>query len=116
MKKEVKSINEIRLAVGLDSNRTPIQMEWSATEGMNKEPQECKAMLLSVFDKDHRDTYKIDLWTTEMQVIEMDKFMYQTLRGLADTYFKATNNSKLSNEFRSFVEYFGKQTEVIPKD
>jgi len=41
--------------------------------------------------------------------------MYQTLRGLADTYRNATNNSKLANDMQKFVEYFGQETEIIPK-
>ena len=113
-KDKIKSHNLISLNVGLDEKRVPIHIEWSATEGQ-KEPLECKAMLVSLFDKEHRDTYKIDLWTTDMQVAEMDKFMFQTLKGLAETYFKATNNSQLSNDFMRFVQYFGEKTETLPK-
>lgn len=113
-KDKIKSNNLINLNVGLDEKRIPVHIEWSATEGQ-VEPLECKAMLVSLFDKEHRDTYKIDLWTTEMQVAEMDKFMYQTLKGLAETYYKATNNSQLSNDFIRFVQYFGEKTETLPK-
>jgi gliding motility-associated protein GldC len=113
-KEKVQSQNIINLNIGLDEKRMPVHMEWTSSEGQT-EPLECKAMLLSMFDKDHRDTYKIDLWTTEMQVVEMDKFMYQTLRGLSETYFKATNNAQLSNDFMRFVQYFGEKTEVLPK-
>lgn len=113
-KDKIKSHNLISLNVGLDEKRIPIHIEWSATEGQ-AEPLECKAMLVSLFDKEHRDTYKIDLWTTEMQVAEMDKFMYQTLKGLAETYYKATNNGQLSNDFMRFVQYFGEKTETLPK-
>lgn len=112
-KDKIKSNNLISLNVGLDEKRIPIHIEWSATEGQ-AEPIECKAILVSLFDKEHRDTYKIDLWTTEMQVAEMDKFMFQTLKGLAETYFKATNNSQLSNDFMRFVQYFGEKTETLP--
>jgi len=113
-KDKIQSNNIINLNVGLDEKRIPVHIEWTATEGQN-EPLECKAILVSLFDKEHRDTYKIDLWTTEMQVAEMDKFMYQTLRGLAETYFKATNNSQLSNDFMRFAQYFGEKTETLPK-
>ncbi|HMX84190.1 MAG TPA: gliding motility protein GldC, partial [Saprospiraceae bacterium] len=70
----------------------------------------------SLFDSKVKDTLKIDLWTNELQVVEMDRFMFQTLRGLADTYMKATNNHKLANEMQQFVTYFGEQTEIIPKE
>lgn len=110
----VKSYSDINLRVGLDESKTPVYIEWKSTDGGDN-VVECKGMLVSLFDKEHRDTLKIDLWTTEMQVIEMDRFMYQTLRGLADTYFKATNNAGLANDFMRFVQYFGEKTEVLPK-
>jgi hypothetical protein len=57
---------------------------------------------------------KIDLWTTEMQVIEMDRFFFQTLRAMADTYFKATQNAELATAMQQFVQYFGEKTQIIP--
>ena len=114
-KETVDNTKNIVISVGLDAKNVPVHMEWQADASSSKEPVECKAMLLSLFDKEHRDTLKIDLWTNEMQVAEMDRFFYQTLRGLADTYFNATKNHKLANEMRHFVEYFGEQTEVLPK-
>ncbi len=111
-KEKVVDSKDITIKIGLDANKMPVHMEWE-TEG---NPQESKAMLLSLFDKEHKDTFKIDLWTNEMQVNEMDRFFYQTLRGLADTYFNATKNHKLASDMRKFVDYFGEQTEVIPKE
>jgi gliding motility-associated protein GldC len=72
-------------------------------------------MLLALFDRETLDTLKIDLWTRDMQVMEMDRFFFQTLRSLADTYYRATQNSQLSTDFQRFVQYFGEQTEIIPK-
>ena len=111
---EVKTYSNINIKVGLDEAKTPVHIELESTDGGEKKT-ECKGMLISLFDKEHRDTLKIDLWTNEMQVVEMDRFMYQTLRGLADTYFKATNNTPLGNDFMRFVQYFGEKTEVLPK-
>jgi hypothetical protein len=51
-----------------------------------------------------------------MHVAEMDRFMFQTLKSLAGTYFKATNNAELASAFQSFVHYFGENTEIIPKE
>lgn len=104
---------EISIKIGLDKQNMPEKIIWNATDNAN--PQECKAMLLSLFDKDHRDTYKIDLWTKEMQVVEMDRMMYQTLKALADTYFKATKNNKLASQMRQFAEFFGEETKSVGK-
>ena len=71
-------------------------------------------MLVSFFDKESRDTLRIDLWTTEMQVMEMDRMVYHTLRGLTESYFKATGNKELCAQMQQFAQYFGEKTEVIP--
>ncbi len=107
----------INITVELDENKHPHKIFWEAQD--NDDPQtkkEVKAMLLSLFDKDHLDTLKIDLWTNEMQVVEMDRFMFQTLRALSDTYFKATNNAQLANAFAGFAEFFGEETGILTKE
>ncbi len=107
--------SNIRIAVSIDANNVPEKMEWSATDPQGKETStECKAMLLSIFDKETLDTLKIDLWTKEMQVNEMDRFFFQTLRALSDTYFRATQNRELAADMQQFVQYFGEKTQVIP--
>lgn len=101
----------IEVEVGFGDDNIPMEMKWQATDFKGKAA--CKAMLLSLFDSETRDTLKIDLWTKEMQVIEMDRFMYQTLRSLADTYMSATNNKELATAMRQFADYFGQQTEIL---
>lgn len=114
---KIKRTSEIKIKVGLDKENVPIHLDWQSTDNPNgKEPTDCKAMLLSLFDKENLDTLKIDLWTKEMQVIEMDRFFYQTLRGLADTYFRATQNRELAQDMQKFVQYFGEKTEVLSKE
>ena len=106
--------SKIEVRVGLDDGRMPVDMELSGTDF--PEAQAVKAMLLSVFDMDRKETLKIDLWTKDMQVQEMDRFVYQSLRGMTDTYAKATNNAALANQMAKFVEYFRQQTGIIPTD
>ncbi len=59
---------------------------------------------------------KLDLWTKDFQTNEMDRFVYHTLRTMADSYFKATKNQKLANDMQRFAQYFGEETEIIPKE
>ena len=107
--------SEITIKVSLDEKNVPAKIEWKSEDGSNKF-EECKAMLLSLFDENKLDTIKLDLWTKTMQVNEMDRFMFQSLRGLADTYYKATQNAELANQFQSFVHFFGQATGLIQKD
>ena len=110
----VTKTSKIDIEIGLDAENVPILLRWQAEDNPQQDGmEECKAMLLALFDKRTQDTLKIDLWTKEMQVGEMDRFFYQTLRGLADTYFKATQNQQLASQFRQFVEHFGKETKVV---
>ncbi len=114
--KEVVKHSDINIKVGLNSDNVPVEIKWEAEDNPQANSEAgCKGMMLSLFDKESRDTLKIDLWTTEMQVMEMDRFFYQTLRGMADTYFKATQNQKLSTEMQKFVQYFGEETEILTK-
>ena len=101
---------EIKVIVGLNEQKMPEQLVWSA-EGQPEKV--AKAMLLSLFDKNTRETVRIDLWTTDMQVVEMDRFFFQTLRALADTYQRATGNTPLANDMQLFAQHFGEKTEIL---
>jgi gliding motility-associated protein GldC len=115
MDKIVKE-SEIKITIGLNEEKIPVKMQWQADENSKQPvPQDCKAMILALFDKDTKDTLRMDLWTKDMQVAEMDRFFFQTLKAMADTYFKATQNNQLAADMQRFVQYFGEQTEIIPK-
>jgi len=115
-KYEVKKQSEITVGIGLDAENHPVTMEWSASDNpAGTTPQPCKAMLLSLFTEEQKETLKIDLWTRDMQVMEMDRFFYQTLRSMADTYFRATGNKELADQFQRFVYYFGSEVGAVPK-
>ena len=102
----------IKLEVSLNEKSIPSKIRWLASD-QNDQWHECKAFLLSLFELESRDTLKIDLWTEEMQVVEMDRFVYHTLRALADTYVRATSNTNLANEMQKFAQFFAEQTKII---
>ncbi|MEP7195827.1 MAG: gliding motility protein GldC [Saprospiraceae bacterium] len=106
--------SEIRIQVRLDEANVPDQIQWSATESESPKFESAKGILISIFEENSKDTLKLDLWTKGMQVEEMDRFMYQTIRALCDTYSKATNNQSLANDMMNFAQYFGEKVEIIP--
>jgi len=109
--------SEIKINVRLDEEKVPDQIMWHSSDNPDAEsPQECKAFFLSLFDKEHKDTFRIDLWTKEMQVAEMDRFLYFTLKGLSESYHRATNNNDLANHLRRFTDFFGEESGIIPKE
>ena len=102
---------DLKITVTLGNDGIPNNIQWESPD-LN-EPKDCKSMSLSFYDRLNRDTFKLDLWTKDFQIMEMDHFMFNTLKGLADSYYSATKNTELSNEMRKFVQYFGEKTKVI---
>lgn len=107
----VAHTSEIRLKVGLDENRVPEELTWSAEDGgVNNE--EAKAMLLSVWDSKNKESLKIDLWTKDMPVEEMKLFIHQTLLTMSDTFMRATQDEKMTATMKDFCDYFAEKLEL----
>ena len=104
----VKHNSEIKIKVGLDENKVPEKLFWSADDG-DIENMESKALLLSVWDGVNKDTYKINLWTKEMPVNEMIQFFHQTLGSMAETFELATGDEKMSATMRDFCDYYAEK-------
>lgn len=107
----VEHTSEITLKVGLDENRVPEELTWSAQDGGIQE-EEAKAMMLSVWDSKNQESLKIDLWTKDMPVDEMKVFFHQTLVSMADTFYKATQDEKMTATMKDFCEYFAEKLEL----
>lgn len=110
----VAHTSEIKLTVGLDENRVPEKLNWSAQDG-GVVNEEAKAMMLSVWDSKNQESLKIDLWTKDMPVDEMKVFFHQTLVTMADTFMKATQDEKMTATMRDFCEYFAEKLEIQKK-
>lgn len=109
----VEHTSEIKLTVGLDENRVPEELNWSAEDGgVNNE--EAKAMMLSVWDSKNQESLKIDLWTKDMPVDEMKIFFHQTLVTMSDTFMKATQDEKMTATMKDFCDYFAEKLELKP--
>ena len=106
--------SEIRIAVGLDENNVPEEIRWHASD--NDMEKECKAILLSVWDGDSRDTLRIDLWNKDMQVDEMKLFMHQTLHTLADTFERSTGEQPMAMAMRDFCDYLAEKMGLLSND
>lgn len=106
--------SEIKLKVGLDENKIPEEMHWTAEDG-GVTNQETKAILLSVWDSENQESLRIDLWTKDMPLDEMKVFFHQTLTAMADTFQRATNDSKMSDTMRDFCDYFAEKLELKKK-
>ena len=109
--KKPKHTSEIKIGIELDENRIPEQLNWTADDG-NIKDEPTKALFLSVWDTKHKESLRIDLWTKDMPVDEMKIFFHQTLLSMSDTYYRATQDEKMSATMKDFCEYFAEKLEL----
>lgn len=101
----IKHKSEIKINVGLDENRVPEKIYWSADDG-NIDNMESQALLLSVWESKNKDTFSINLWTKEMPINEMKQFFHQTLVAMKNSYHTATGDEKMAATMQDFCDYF----------
>ena len=112
---KIVKTSEISVKVGLNANNLPIGMKWSASDG-GVENEAAKAMLLSLWDPNQKNTMKIDLWTKDMSVEEMKQFFHQTILTLADTFERATGEHNICEDLRDYCYHFADKMDILPEE
>lgn len=107
----VNHTSKIEFNVGLDENKIPEKISWTAKDN-NIKDQEAKAMLISVWDPNAKDTLRLDLWTKDMPLDEMKYFFHQTLLSMSNSFERATNDERMSATMRDFCDYFAEKLEL----
>ena len=97
--------SQINIDVSMDENNVPEKLTWIASD-VDEKPQDTKALFLSVWDSNAKQTLKMDLWTKDMRVDEMKYFFYQTLLLMSDNLERATNEKEMADSLRDFCKYF----------
>lgn len=110
MSEKVKS-SDIVVSVKTDENKIPKEISWTAEDSDIKD-QECKAMILALWDKETGSALRMDLWTSEMMVDEMKMFFYQTLVTMADNFQKATGEDAITEDLRDYCAHFAEKMKL----
>lgn len=105
----------ISLTVGLDENRVPEKITWTAQEG-GVTDQSVKALFLSAWNPEQAELLRVDLWTKDMPLDDMKKFFHQVFTAMAVTYNRATSQEKLATEIQRFADYFASQAGILKDD
>ena len=92
---------EIKFTVELDENNIPEKIVWSSSED-EKDSEEIKALMVSIWDPKENITKRIDLWTKEMYVEEMKMLYFQSLMTMADGLERATGETEVAQQMRDF--------------
>jgi gliding motility-associated protein GldC len=96
--------SEIRLVVELDDQQIPERIFWDADEKEQPGLTETKAISLSMWDHQSKNTLRIDLWGKEMPVDEMKRFYIDCLGGLAQSILNATGDEFMSAEMQALCD------------
>ena len=85
----------VTINVTLDENNIPEKIIWSAPDGgVSDFP--AKAMLLSLWDSNNKESLKMDLWVKDMPVEEMKNFIFQTFMSMKNTLQKHFRSNVMS--------------------
>ena len=96
---------QIIIDVDLDENKVPEQISWSAKDGGISNMQS-KAILLSFWDSKKQETLKMDLWVKDMPIDQMKLFFHQTFLSMSESFYRATNDEKMTATIRDFCDYY----------
>lgn len=103
--------SEIKIEIETDQNQVPENLKWTAEDG-GVSDKAAKAMLLSLWDPNEKESFRIDLWTKDMPLDEMKTFFHQTLVAMSDTFHRATDDKKMTATMRDFCDYFAEKLEL----
>ena len=106
--------SEIKFTVTLDDKNMPQKIDWSAQDGGVESTS--KAIMLSVWDAEEKNTLRIDLWTKDMMVDEMKQFYHQSLLSMADTFERSTGEKEAAKAMRHFAQEFGERMKLVMKN
>ena len=67
-------VSEIKFNVELDDENIPERIFWKASDGASRGLEEAKAISVSIWDHNYKETLRIDLWGKDMPVHEMKRF------------------------------------------
>ena len=107
----IKKKTQVSININLDENNIPEEMKWTAQDGGISD-MDTKAILLSFWDSENQESLKMDLWVKDMPVGQMKLFFHQTLVSLSDTFYRATNDEKMTATMKDFCEYFAEKLKI----
>src|SRR6185295_18940363 len=105
MEKISPRVSAIKIEAALDDKNIPEQIQWEADDA-EAGKHKATAMLLAFWNAQEKTSLRIDLWTKEMTIPEMNIFFFQTLLSMADSLHRATQNQKGADDLRQFAKSF----------
>ncbi len=103
--------SDIHFSVELDGENVPQKIYWDATENPNEGLSDTKAIALSIWDQYHNSTLQIGLWTNDMDVFDMKRFVIEIMDGLAGTIRTATGDAQMADDILGLCQTMSKRVQ-----
>lgn len=94
----------IQFTIQLDDNHVPEKIEWDATDKPEPGPSESKAICISLWDHEQKNTMRIDLWAKDMPVNDMKRFYIDCIGGMSQSVLNSTGDEHIANEINALCE------------
>lgn len=101
--------SDIHFAVELDGQNVPDKIYWDATDNPNEGLSDTRAIAIALWDHYHNSTLKIDLWTKDMEVVDMKRFLIEIMSGIADTAITATGDKNMATDIENTCRILSKR-------
>ncbi|HEX5171402.1 MAG TPA: gliding motility protein GldC [Cyclobacteriaceae bacterium] len=95
---------EIKFSIELDDNNVPEKIYWDASDKPDHTLAETKSISVAVWDHQQKNTLRIDLWSKDMAVDEMERFSIECIGGLAQTVLQSTGDEYMANEMNALCD------------
>lgn len=105
--------SNIRFNIQLDDKNIPEKISWEATDNPHGGIEETKAIAISVWDDEQKNTMRIDLWNKDMRVDEMKLFCLETIAGVSETIKTSTGDTEMADKIKDLVKQL--MTEIDKK-
>jgi len=103
--------SDIHFTVELDNQSIPEKIYWNATDNPNEGLSDTKAIAVAIWDHYHRSTLRLNLWTKDMEVTDMKRFLIEVIGSLADTIVTATGDQQMGDEIDNVCRAMSKRVE-----
>ncbi len=94
----------INFFIDLDKENVPENIHWQASDMNSDKPEPANAMGISLWDHQQKNTLRIDLWTKEMSVDEMKRYVIDSIGGFGQTILSATGDEFMSKEINDLCD------------
>lgn len=96
--------SEIKIQVELDEQNVPEKIFWEASDKPKDAGQDSRALALGLWDHAQKNTLRIDLWTKEMEVMDMKLFYIDMIGGLSDSLRNSTGDNAMADMIQDFIQ------------